>query len=640
MSYGFKVVSFLISIMPILGQNQDYIIKGGADHPCYRSCYESATPMHCVYNFTITKHSTMSLDCGKCPFVREDCLKPRCITGGGLVRTVITVNTMIPGPQILVCEKDIVTVNVKNNLRNEAVTIHWHGIHHKQTPFMDGVPWITQLPIAPYTTFTYNFTAEPHGTHFWHGHSGFHEADGLFGLFTVGNKEPTKNDKLYDYDLPEHSIIIWHWYDQPTQEVLLPILQRNESVFGYGFLINGKASFKKYTQKERLGQIFTTPKEVFRVKKGFRYRFRVVYNAAIYCPIQLSIDDHKLIMIAGDTTHFEAVEVDSFMLGAGDRFDFILNATAKSDCYWMRMRAFGDCDENKSSVHAEALLCYDNVTINDQKEHSYEEANRPGVILNPAEIATRNYNENKLIKLVDLNNLEIDNLKNYSRVPNETIFIQIHSRPYENIPYPGPWHQFDNVSFRFPGENFLKGQLNTNTFCSATTKNETCLDEFCSCTYLKEIEQGSLVEVVLVDISYNRNQDHPVHLHGNNFFIIAMGTNKTIEELKNQNEQGLINKKLKFAPARDSISVPNRGYAIIRFIANNIGYWMFHCHLTNHMEMGMAMIFQVGTKKEILSKCRSYPEQCKDWYKSSSMTLQVPLLLYFCIILFNVLLRC
>lgn len=45
----------------------------------------------------------------------------------------------------------------------EGTTIHWHGIHQRNTSFMDGVPMVTQCPITKYSSFTYKFKAYPSG---------------------------------------------------------------------------------------------------------------------------------------------------------------------------------------------------------------------------------------------------------------------------------------------------------------------------------------------------------------------------------------------------------------------------------------------------------------------------------------------
>lgn len=54
----------------------------------------------------------------------------------------------------------------------EETTIHWHGFLQKETPFMDGVPMVTQCPISSGAIFRYRMTARNAGTFFYHSHSG------------------------------------------------------------------------------------------------------------------------------------------------------------------------------------------------------------------------------------------------------------------------------------------------------------------------------------------------------------------------------------------------------------------------------------------------------------------------------------
>jgi FtsP/CotA-like multicopper oxidase with cupredoxin domain len=115
----------------------------------------------------------------------------------GVVATAYTYNGTVPGPLIRVTEGDKVRVVLKNELP-EPTTIHWHGM---QVPnAMDGVPHITQDPIQPGSSFTYEFTARTPGSHMYHSH---HNATdqvgrGLLGAFIVAPKDPAKRyDKLY-----------------------------------------------------------------------------------------------------------------------------------------------------------------------------------------------------------------------------------------------------------------------------------------------------------------------------------------------------------------------------------------------------------------------------------------------------------
>ena len=89
-----------------------------------------------------------------------------------------------PGPRIDVIEGDTIRAIFKNNM-NESTGIHFHG--QKLPNRMDGVPHITQDPILPGESFTYQFSARTVGSHMYHSH---HNATdqvgrGLLGAFIV-----------------------------------------------------------------------------------------------------------------------------------------------------------------------------------------------------------------------------------------------------------------------------------------------------------------------------------------------------------------------------------------------------------------------------------------------------------------------
>ena len=96
-----------------------------------------------------------------------------------------------PGPRLTVTEGDRIRAVFKNNLP-ESTGIHFHG--QRLPNNMDGVPHITQDPIQPGTSFTYEFVATATGSHMYHSH---HNATdqvgrGLLGAFIVEPKDPAK----------------------------------------------------------------------------------------------------------------------------------------------------------------------------------------------------------------------------------------------------------------------------------------------------------------------------------------------------------------------------------------------------------------------------------------------------------------
>ena len=54
-------------------------------------------------------------------------------------------------------------------------------------------------------------------------------------------------------------------------------------------------------------------------------------------------------MIASDGNPFERLDVESFIIYAGERFDFVVNASMPVGNYWVRARGLGDCGNKQAS---------------------------------------------------------------------------------------------------------------------------------------------------------------------------------------------------------------------------------------------------------------------------------------------------
>lgn len=103
-----------------------------------------------------------------------------------------TYNSGAPGPEIRVKEGETLGVYLKNNLPEET-TIHWHGVLVPNK--MDGVPNLTQKPVQPGQSFTYEFKASVPGTYFYHSHVSYQQDQGLYGPLII---EPKKEERSYD----------------------------------------------------------------------------------------------------------------------------------------------------------------------------------------------------------------------------------------------------------------------------------------------------------------------------------------------------------------------------------------------------------------------------------------------------------
>ncbi|MDH3665792.1 MAG: multicopper oxidase family protein [Paracoccaceae bacterium] len=103
----------------------------------------------------------------------------------------------VPGPALRVPQGGRVTLDFVNEL-DQPSTVHWHGIRIDNA--MDGVPGLTQAPVAPGETFRYDFTVPDAGTYWYHPHNRTSEqlAHGLYGALIVEEPEAPEADR----DLP------------------------------------------------------------------------------------------------------------------------------------------------------------------------------------------------------------------------------------------------------------------------------------------------------------------------------------------------------------------------------------------------------------------------------------------------------
>ena len=106
-----------------------------------------------------------------------------------------TYNGGLPGPLIRARRGDRLIVHFSNALP-QPTTVHWHGV---QVPIeMDGVPGVSQPPVAPGESFTYDFVVPDAGLFWYHPHvmSAAQVGFGLYGPLLV--EDPDDQVKVAD----------------------------------------------------------------------------------------------------------------------------------------------------------------------------------------------------------------------------------------------------------------------------------------------------------------------------------------------------------------------------------------------------------------------------------------------------------
>lgn len=605
----------------------------------------------------------MSTFCGNCPINGTDCDNDNCIPLNGVQRPIITVNRLYPGPSIQVCEGDTINVTVQNLLDDHGeLTIHWHGIHQVDTPFMDGVPKVTQCPIPYGSSFVYTFNAAQSGTHFWHAHSGLQRADGCAGTLVV--RQPLQTDvhqNNYEIDDEAHVLLINDWFDQPTLSSFIGHHLAGRPNTPDAILINGHGEKQPFeTTHNTINQTVFTPREILRVTPGKTHRFRVASNGITNCPLQISIVNHTVAVIASDGRPVKPLQVDAFVMFAGERFDFVLTADKPVGNYWLQVKGLGDC----SSRYELALIQYEGAHA-----HNLERVSKPfnvmGTILNPYN--AEDIPGDDVIPIHSLEALEGDmddvlgtdvttyylpldfnSVSRYGEVSDGNMDshgsdMHMHDgghshtkrahddsndhTHHQDTSSNGHVHgeitaQINHVSFRVPRANLLtqKEDIDPTSLCDFSTIDPKCKSTYCECTQVIPARLGEVIELVLVDEGFGSDQSHPMHIHGHAFRVVAqqrIGDSVSVDHVKEMDNMGNIDRDLESAPLKDTVAVPDGGYTIIRFLASNPGWWLFHCHIQFHLSNGMSLVIKVGEEKDFPASPENFPT-CNDWPAAST----------------------
>jgi FtsP/CotA-like multicopper oxidase with cupredoxin domain len=207
----------------------------------------------------------------------------------------------VPGLELRCRQGDWLRVRFINHL-DEPTTIHWHGI---RLPLeMDGVPYVSQLPVLPGEYFDYRFKTEDAGNFWYHPHLSSAEqlGRGLVGPLIVEEREPT--GFVHERTL---SLKTWHIDEQGAFTAFsVPREAAREGTRGRLTTINGK------------------PAPVLQLPAGQVVRLRVLNldNTVTY-RLNLPSADARLYALDGHPIEPRALGKD-YWLGPGMRIDLAL----------------------------------------------------------------------------------------------------------------------------------------------------------------------------------------------------------------------------------------------------------------------------------------------------------------------------
>ncbi|URE12147.1 Multicopper oxidase [Musa troglodytarum] len=496
-------------------------------------------------------------------------------------KSIATVNGQFPGPTLYAREGDTVLVKVVNHVPYN-VTIHWHGVRQLRTGWADGPAYITQCPIQPGQNYVYNFTLTgQRGTLWWHAHISWLRAT-VHGAIVV----LPKRNVPYPFPAPHKEVVLVlaEWWKSDTEAVinealnsgLAPNVSDAHTINGHAGPLSGCSS------SARDG--FTLP-----VDNGKRYLLRII-NAALNEDLFFKVAGHQLTVVEVDAAYTKPFTTDTLLLTPGQTTNVLLTAGQGAGTYIVTASPFMDSPlvavDNRTAT---ATVRYANSVATSAVTTTKPPPQNATTVASSFTDSLRSLNsqqhpakvpatvDHSLLFTVGLGvnpcatcangSRVVADINNVSFVMPTTALLQAH---YFNVSgvftddFPGQ----PPIAFNYTGS----GPRNLQTM---------------SGTRLYRVPYNASVQLVLQDTGIIGPENHPIHLHGYNFFVVGRGVGN-YDPKSSPSNFNLVD-----PIERNTIGVPSGGWTAIRFRADNPGVWFLHCHFEVHTTWGLKMAFVV-----------------------------------------------
>lgn len=520
------------------------------------------------------------------------------VTFSGKERRAIAVNGQIPMPTLTFTEGDLAEIHVYNHLK-EGTSLHWHGLYLPNPE--DGVPYLTQMPIAPQTEHVYRFPIVQSGTHWYHSHSGMQEQIGMYGSLILKKKTEDPNFRKGIDDIPQVPIILSEWTDYNPNNVHRMLHNASD-----WFAIK-KGTTQSYAEAIREGHFKTKltnewkrmlamdvsdvyydafllngnkESQLSQFKKGDKVRLRIA-NAGASSYFWLQYAGGKMTVVANDGNDVEPVEVDRLIIGVSETYDIIVTIPNENISY--EFLATPEDRTNATSLfigegvkqlanpmpklkYFEGMKMMNNMmhmdgTMDDMGMQMSFQKMDMNTVMYPE--ITGNSMRNKLGKQekMNANGMEMSH-SNHNMPSKESNRVTLN---YAMLKSPTK----TTLSKEAPVRELhfeLTGNMNRYVW-SMDNKVLAETDKIL-------IRKGEVLRITLYNNSMMR---HPMHLHGHDFRIL--------------NGQG------DYAPLKNVLDIMPMETDVIEFEANADGDWFFHCHILYHMMAGMNRVFSYENSK-------------------------------------------
>jgi suppressor of ftsI len=456
----------------------------------------------------------------------------------GRVVTMLGFNDQYPGPLIQVDEGSTITIRFVN--RTEFPTsVHWHGVRLDNR--FDGAAHVTQDPVPPNGTFEYQVHFRDAGIYWYHPH---HREDilqdlGLYGNLLVRSRDPqffapaNREQILMLDDLLVGEVgPIEHGLEAPTHALM--------GRFGNVLLVNGEPRWTATAERGEVVRFFLTNVSSTRV-----------FNLSFQGPRT------RMKIVASDLGRYEQESwVENIVIAPAERY--VVD---------VRFEAAG-----------EATLVNRVRAIDHILARFFEEPQVLGTVRVASARATPNHatSFDRLRRNVEVV-ADINRYRpQFGRTVDHELLITLETG---NLPFPlTPLMSFESV-YRHPVE--WSGTMPEMDWVATGRAAKWILRERTTSLENMDIQWrfrvGDVVKLRLVnDRRALHAMQHPIHIHGQRFLVTSVN--------------GVPNDHLVW---KDTVLVPTGFTTEVLLELSNPGKWMLHCHVSEHIETGMRMVFEV-----------------------------------------------
>ncbi|KAF2674376.1 L-ascorbate oxidase [Microthyrium microscopicum] len=507
-------------------------------------------------------------------------------------RYSVIINGTAPAPQLTLKQGEPVWIRVYNDIVDQNVTVHWHGLSQRAAPFSDGTPQVSQWPIPPAHYFDYELFPDAAGTYFYHSHVGF-QAISAYGPLIV---QPCgKPAHKYDEDIVFALGDYYNKTDAQVEKGLLanPFVWSGETV---ALLVNGQSG----TSLTK-GYNSTCAPHVLKVKPDTKYRIRFIGNTAISL-ITLGVEDHaNLTIIEADGADTKPYDVSHLQVASGQRFSIILHtktaaelASTNKTNFWIRL----ENRERPANVSAYALLQYDipSASALPSTLPTTPPVTLPQIVYNWLEYAL-----SPLDPAADPMPTKAD----------RTVTITTHQYGTQNATTGAftstlEWGQNDNI--------WQEERVPVPYLVDVYKRGEAAVPDYDVAIKHggwdpKNLAYAARVGEVL-DIIWESNNAptggwdiHPFHAHGVHYWDLGSGNgtyNATANEEKLKGYDPMKrDTTMLYRYAASGVKNTTAGWRAWRIKVDEAGAFMLHCHILQHLIMGMSTAWVAGNYTDL-----------------------------------------